>query len=143
MAIVKYNDDFFGPFFTKLPSLFDEVDEYLPSTLKRGNEMVEISEDEKSVYVKAALPGVKPEDVDINVKGNMLTIKGESKQDEDTKKGKKVVFSRRMQSSFSYTTSLPAEVNSKTAKAVVKNGILSLELEKVEDKGTKVKVVEE
>ena len=48
-----------------------------------------------------------------------------------------------MQNSFSYTTTLPSEVASKTAKAVIENGMLTLELEKTEDKGTKVKVIEE
>lgn len=142
MSLVKYTDDFFGPFFTKLPSVFDDMDDYL-STHKKRAEMLEVSEDEKKVYVKASLPGIKPADVDINIKGNLLSIKAESQEEDSGKKGRKVVFSSRMQNSFSYVTTLPSEVNSKSAKAVIKNGMLSLELEKIEEKGTKIKVVEE
>lgn len=108
-----------------LSSLLEENDGMLlPATNISG---LTVYEDEKNVYVEAALPGVDPKDVDVTYDKGVVWIKAEKKEEE---KGKK--FYRRATSSFSYQTTVPGEVNPDVEpEAVQKNGVLKLSFTKV------------
>ena len=84
------------------------------------------------VVVKAALPGVKPEEVQINVTGDILTIKGEVKQKEE-KKEKSWHIQEHHWSAFERSVMLPTGVVSDRAKADFKDGILTVTLPKSEE----------
>ncbi|GMR05176.1 MAG: Hsp20/alpha crystallin family protein [Thermodesulfobacteriota bacterium] len=75
--------------------------------------------------VHADLPGVEPKDVDVTITGNMLTIKGERKSDEKTKKGG-YIFRESSYGSFERSMTLPAGVDSNKVHATYKNGVLEL-----------------
>ena len=75
--------------------------------------------------------GVKPEDIDISVAGDALTIKGELKSEEQFAEGSYIRKERRF-GSFQRTFSLPAGVASDKAKAEFENGVLTLTLPKAE-----------
>ena len=49
---------------------------------------LDVRETDEALVVEASLPGIKPEDVDISISGNALTIKGESRQEKEEEKGK-------------------------------------------------------
>ncbi len=83
------------------------------------------------VVVRAEVPGVKKEDIEVSISGNTLTIKGETKHEEKEEKGDywRCEISR---GAFSRTLALPAEVDESKVKAEMKNGVLELTLPKVE-----------
>lgn len=80
-----------------------------------------VFEDEKNVYVEAAVPGIDPKKIDVSFEKGILWIKGEAKEEE--KDGKK--YYRKASSSFSYRVTIPGEVDWNTEPtAISKNGIM-------------------
>lgn len=92
---------------------------------------LDISETEDHYVVKASLPGVKPEDVQITVHGDTLTIRGESKAEEE-KKGQTWHLRERRFGSFQRAVTLASPINSDQAQAQFDHGVLTLTLPKSE-----------
>jgi HSP20 family protein len=84
------------------------------------------------VVVKASLPGVKPEDVDITISGDTLTIKGETKTEEEVKR-EDYLYQERRYGSFSRTIALPSSLQTDKAEATFENGVLTLTIPKIEE----------
>jgi len=99
---------------------------------KDGPLAVDVYETEESVVVKTAVPGVKAEDLDISLTGDTLTIKGETKSEEEVKDEHYVRRELRY-GSFGRTLSIPAQVVADQAKAEFKDGVLTLTLPKAEE----------
>jgi HSP20 family protein len=104
---------------------------------------VDLSETDGQVVVKAALPGIQPEDVDISVIDGVLTIKGETKSEE---KSEAENYHRReiRYGAFSRAITLPTEVDDARAEAEFRDGVLTVTLPKAEEarpKQIKVKAV--
>jgi HSP20 family protein len=94
---------------------------------------VDIMETPEGFTIKAALPGWKPEDVDITVENGLLTLKGEWKQEEENKDEKNKWLRREIRyNSFERTISLPTEVEADKARAEFENGVLTLTIPKAE-----------
>jgi len=92
---------------------------------------VEVSETEDAIEVKASLPGVKPEEVEISVASGVLTIKAEHL--EDTEDKKRDFYRREIRyGSFHRSLSLPVSVDADKAEARFENGVLRLTLPKAE-----------
>jgi HSP20 family protein len=111
-----------------------------PLAFPAGTEVsikVDVKEDEKSYTVRADIPGVKKEDIQVDVDGNMVSLRAETKQEKEEKKGEKVIYSERSYGMASRSFSLPAEVDPKGAKAEYKDGVLSLTLPKKGNGGGK------
>ena len=89
-------------------------------------------ETKDSVIVKMSAPGTRPEDIDISVVGDTLTIKGETKSEEQSEEGSYIRKERRF-GAFQRTLSLPASVASDRARAEFENGVLTLTLPKAEE----------
>jgi HSP20 family protein len=83
------------------------------------------------VVVKAALPGLKTEDVQISVTGEVLTLRGEYKQEEEKKEATWHIREQRY-GSFERSILLPTDVQTDKAKADFENGILTISLPKAE-----------
>src|SRR3954447_502903 len=92
---------------------------------------LDVAETENEFVVKAALPGLKPEDVQITVQGDTLTIRGESKAEEE-KKGEHWLLRERRFGSFQRSVSLATPVNPDQADAHYEHGVLTLTLPKSE-----------
>lgn len=86
----------------------------------------------EAVVVKASLPGVKPEDVDISVIGDTLTIKGEMRTEGEVKEEDYYCQERRY-GAFSRTVGLPSGLKTDKAEAVFEHGILTLTIPKAEE----------
>ncbi|HAF61605.1 MAG TPA: hypothetical protein DCK95_04695 [Anaerolineaceae bacterium] len=84
------------------------------------------------VVIEASIPGVKPDDINISVAGEVLTIKGEIKQEKESENVDYHIKERRF-GSFSRSISLPVQVVAEKANAEFKNGILKLTLPKAEE----------
>lgn len=94
--------------------------------------MVDVSETNGEFIVRAELPGMRHEDIDISVQDNILTLKGEKKQE---KKEERENFHRleRSYGSFSRSFSLPAGVKPDDIKATFKDGVLEISMPKAEE----------
>jgi len=92
---------------------------------------LDVSENENEFVVKASLPGVRPEDVQITVHGDTLTIQGETRA-EDEKKGQRWHVRERRFGQFQRSLSLATPVDSDKAQATFEHGVLTLTLPKSE-----------
>jgi len=93
------------------------------------------------VVVRAALPGVKPEEVDISITGDTLTIKGETKAEEEIKR-EDYLYQEHRYGAFSRSVTLPSGLDTDKAEASFDNGILTLTIpksEQIKPKQIKVK----
>lgn len=111
-----------------------------PLAFPAGTEVsikVDVKEDDKSYTVRADVPGVKKEDIQVDVEGSMISLRAEAKQEKEEKKGEKVVYSERSYGMASRSFSLPTEVDEKGAKAEYKDGVLTLTLPKKANGGGK------
>lgn len=84
------------------------------------------------VVLKAALSGLKPEDVSIDITGETLTIKGESKAEQEIKK-EDYLYQERRYGAFSRSVVLPSGLKTDKAEATMEDGILTLTIPKVEE----------
>lgn len=111
--------------------LFDES--FLPfsKTPARGTLALDVTESDEAYTVKASLPGVKPEDVEITAHGNTVTIAGQTKTDEETKE-KDYLIRERSTGSYTRTFTLPTAVDPDKAEAKFDDGILTLTVPKAE-----------
>ncbi|MEX1248540.1 MAG: Hsp20/alpha crystallin family protein [Anaerolineales bacterium] len=98
---------------------------------------VDLYQTADEIHVKAAMPGIKPEDVEIQVNGDVLTIKAESKREEERKDATYHMRERRYQS-YARSLSLPTPVKLDKAQAEVSDGILHITLPKAEEAQPKV-----
>ncbi len=101
---------------------------------------LDVAETEGEFVIKSSLPGVKPEDVQITVHGDTLTIRGESKVEEE-KKGTHWHVRERRVGSFARSLSLGTPINADAATAHFEHGVLTLTLPKsAEAKPKQIKV---
>lgn len=92
---------------------------------------LDLSETETSVEVKMDVPGFKPEEIDIQVRGHLLIISG-SRQEEKEEKDREYHRVERSKGTFTRSVTLPCEVVSAKAKAEYKAGVLTLTMPKTE-----------
>jgi len=92
---------------------------------------VDMYQTKDDIVVKAALPGLKPDEIEISVTGDILTLKGELKDEEKIEEGN-YLRKERYFGQFVRELSLPTLVNSDKAKAEFEHGVLTLRLPKAE-----------
>ena len=114
----------FAPFFGHLPRL--QADEYLDYDWTPS---VDISETEKEYLIKAALPAVKKEDVEVTYEDGMLTLSGERRKEEE-QKGEKFHRVESFYGNFSRSFELPDAVDPETITAEAKEGVLTVHVPK-------------
>lgn len=124
-----FEDVFRRPFSLLGPSWlprmrFPELEEISP--------VVDIYEEGDNVVVKAEIPGIKKDDIDVSLTDNTITISGEKEKEEKVEK-KNYYRLERSYGSFTRTFRLPAEVQSDKAKARFKDGILEIRIPKTEE----------
>lgn len=96
-----------------------------------------VSEDDQHVFIEAALPGIKIDEIEMTFDKGILWIKAEKKEETEDKKKK---FYRKAMSSFSYRVAVPGEIEeSKQPEASCKNGILKVTFSKTKG-GTSKKI---
>lgn len=105
--------------------------EQMASAFEGRMPKVDVIDRDDEVVVRAEVPGVEKERLDVSVSDNAVTIKGETKREHKEEKGD--YYRREMsRGAFTRTVSLPANVNADEAKANFKDGVLELSLPKVE-----------
>jgi HSP20 family protein len=93
---------------------------------------IDMYQTDDEVVVKAALPGIKADEVQINVTGDLLTIKGETKEGSETKDKNYHIREQRW-GAFERSVMLPTAVVSDKAKAEFEDGVLTVTLPKAEE----------
>ena len=141
--------------FRELMSLRQAMDRLLEESFLRPSRVLGLLGDEaqppidmfqspSEVVVKATLPGVKPDDVEITITGDTLTIKGATKATEEVKRDDYLYHEHRY-GAFSRSVTLPSALQSEKAEATFENGILTLTIPRAEEmkpKTIKVKTKE-
>lgn len=116
-----YFDDELGQLFQAFGSAFDFPAQWSPA--------VDLYESNDSVTVKAEVPGLKKEEIEITLQDGMLVLKGEHKEAQENAAQSSGRSTRR----FERTISLPYKVNAAAIKAAYVDGILTVELPKAEE----------
>jgi HSP20 family protein len=97
---------------------------------------VDILEDEKDIVVRAEIPGVTKEDLNVTLEDGVLTISGETKEEKETKK-KQIYRSERSYGSFTRSFRLPEALDQDKVKAQFKDGILEIRVPKTAEEKKK------
>jgi HSP20 family protein len=119
------NLDLWDAFFDVPHVHFREFDHGVP---------LDVSETKETVVVEAEMPGMNSKDLDISLNGDLLTIRGEKKQERNIKNGD-CYCSERIYGQFSRSVRLPANVkHDSKIKASYKDGIVRIEIPKTESK---------
>lgn len=121
MAIVRIKPftPFMSPFFKPV---LDDWNEDWPEM--RMTEGLDVFETDKEVVVKAAVPGIDPEKVQVTFENGVLHISAKEEEKKEERQKKKVVYRKERVTSFDYVCTLPRAVNVKKLTAEVENGIL-------------------
>ena len=140
MAIMRRPTDVYDPF-RELRVLQNEINDLFnfdrsPGTAglfdRSFSPALDVTESEDAFTVRAELPGLSEKDIDVSIASNVLTLRGEKKEDKERKTGK--VYRRETWSgSFQRTLSLPLSVDAGNVKADLKDGVLTLVLPKREE----------
>lgn len=136
MSITKHDP------FRELRGLQDEMNRLFVSNLSRGDDReimrgawtpsVDIFENKDNLVIEAELPGMKPEDVNVSIENNVLSLHGE-RRFEKKDEGGNVHRVERAYGSFTRSFTLPPTVSSENVNAVFDNGVLKLTLAKREE----------
>lgn len=121
-------DRLFDEFFSNPPTVGDMW----------SHPSIDLYQTDDEIVVKATLPGLDPDDLDIQITGDTLTLRGETKSEEEITEATYHLRERRQQT-FSRSLRLPTTIIAEKAKAEMKNGVLTLSLPKAEE--TKPKVI--
>ena len=114
-----------------MDQLFDEAFTRPFDLMTSNLPAVDLYQSDDEVVVKAAMPGIKADEVEISVTGDMLTLKGEMQQKEETK-GVSYLIREQRYGSFERSLMLPTQVQSEKAKAEFEDGILTITLPKAD-----------
>jgi HSP20 family protein len=93
---------------------------------------VDVVENKEDFTVKASVPGINPEDLDVSYVDDTLTIKGEVKSDKEVDENQYHLRERRY-GSFTRSISLPTKIRGDAIEASYQNGVLTLRLPKAEE----------
>lgn len=124
-------------------SLRDMMDRWLEETFDRpfgatqfvpnwGAPALDVIEEEDKMIVKAEVPGLSAEDINVTIQNDQLTISGEFKEEEE-QEGKHYHRRERRMGHFERTLNLPNTLNTEDVDAEFKDGILTLAFQKLEE----------
>ncbi len=105
-------------------------------TESEGQLTIDVYQTPTEIVIKSTIAGVKPEDIDISMTNDMITIKGNRKKDEEVKE-EDYYYQECYWGPFSRSVILPVDVEVDNADAGMKNGILTIRLPKIEKIKTK------
>lgn len=111
---------------------------------EEGQLTIDVYQTESDIVIKSTIAGVNPEDIDISITNDMVTIKGKRVKDEKVETDN-YYYQELYWGAFSRSIILPVEVDTDKAKAIIKNGILTIKLpksEKIKTKKIRVRTVE-
>jgi len=139
---MRGDDDPFLSFRREMDRTFDQFFDGLPARSGGWSSIlpvVDVDETEREMIVTAELPGVSDKDIEVNLAGDTLTIKGEKKTEKEDKNGG---YSERRYGSFTRSLRLPFEVKDENVEAKFKDGVLSIRVPKPAEMQKSVRKIE-
>ncbi|MDD2731497.1 MAG: Hsp20/alpha crystallin family protein [Candidatus Portnoybacteria bacterium] len=119
--------------------VMEKPGEWLPDS--EGQLTIDVYQTPADIVIKSTIAGVNPDDLDITITNDMVTIKGKREKDEIIQNGD-YYYQECYWGSFSRSVILPVDVEAEKAEASLKNGILTIKLPKIEKiKTKKIKVL--
>lgn len=107
---------------------------------QEGQLTIDVYQTDSDIVIKSTIAGVKPEDLDIQINNDMVTIRGERKK-EDEVRDEDYYYQECYWGAFSRSIILPVDVEANKSEAIMKNGILTIRLPKAETaKARKIQV---
>ena len=143
MTKISIYDPFADVFPTLFRSLFNEGDGDLRGVGQDSGSQqavpmrVDVAEADRAYVVKADLPGVPKESINVDIDGNRVTIRAEVKRETEQKEGERVLRSERYYGAFARSFALTDEIDDEQASAKFDNGVLELMLPKKATVGAK------
>lgn len=133
-SLIPWRPSLFGNFRDEMDTLFERffgrpLAETKGETVPAWEPRCDVEETDKEILVKTDLPGVDPKDVDISIRDNMLTIRGEKKEEKEEKK-KDYHRVERFAGQFFRQLSLPAEADADKIAATSANGVVTVTIPK-------------
>lgn len=126
-------EDIFNRFFRGLPSAEAEGLGWSPA--------IDVVDRKDELLLRADLPGLTEKDIDVTVKDGALTLRGQRKEEKETKEGEEYYCCERWSGSFSRTLTLPPGINSEKVSASFKNGVLEIHIPKAKEaEGKKIEI---
>jgi HSP20 family protein len=117
-------------------------EEWIDENYEEGQLSIDVYQNPKSIIIKSTIAGVKPDDIDISINNDMLTIRGKREHNEIIKE-ENYLYRECYWGSFSRSIILPVEVNAEKIEAILENGVLTVSLPKAKtSKQISVKVKE-
>lgn len=101
-----------------------------------GQLTIDVYQTDNDIVIKSTIAGVKPEDIDVTINNDMVTIRGERRTEEEVSE-ENYYYQECYWGSFSRSVILPVDVISEKAEASMKNGILTIRLPKADSNKTK------
>jgi HSP20 family protein len=92
---------------------------------------VDVTEDDKAFHVKAEMPGIDKNDIEVSVEGNQVSISAEVKRERKNKEEEREIYSERYYGKVYRAFSLPSDLDSAKADAHYEGGVLNLTLPKM------------
>jgi HSP20 family protein len=133
MKLIQYQrPGLVWPGFGRLTDLQDELDRLFESPLTAWSPALDVREDKDSFVIRAELPGLKREDIEISLQDGALVISGE-RTVEKVEEGVEVHRQERYYGKFQRALTLPEPVAAEKVKADYKDGVLTVTLPKTEE----------
>ena len=126
MSLIRFDplrNEFFSLSKQMTQPFFEDVDEWPSLTMTQG---LNVYEEDDAVVVKAAVPGIPGDKLEITYEDGVLHVRGSVEEKEEEKSKKKVVYRKQMISSVDYTTYLPRPIDSEHIDATVKDGVVTI-----------------
>lgn len=130
----RWNEDPFDVLHREIDELFDGYYRGFGGLGRRraGNPGIELSETDDEIRVRAELPGMDEQDISVELEEDLLVIRGERKEEKETKK-RNFHVSELSYGSYRRTIPLPAGIDREKAKARFRRGVLTLSLPKTDE----------
>jgi len=133
MKLVQYERPGLAwPKFGRLANLQDEIDRLFESPLRSWTPALDVHEDADNFIIRAELPGLKREDIEVSLQDGALVISGERKT-EKADEGVEIHRQERYYGKFQRALTLPTPVAADKIKAQYKDGVLTVTLPKAEE----------
>lgn len=107
-------------------------EEWLEDDFEEGQLSIDVYQDPKSLIIKSTIAGVKPEDIDISINNDMLTIRGKREMNEEINE-ENYLYRECYWGSFSRSIILPVEIEADKIDASLENGVLTVILPKAKN----------
>lgn len=138
-------DNPFGTLRKQIDSIFEDFDKGILAKTGGFSVRSNVSETDDAICITAELPGIALEDVDVEVTGNRITIRGEKKSEKEEKgeeEGRQFLRVERSSGAFQRSMSLPFDIDPETVSADAKDGVLTVTVKKPPEVVKKTKKIE-